>query len=61
VKPGERLVADGLNKVQPGQPVRVARSPGMGAIPGQGGPPGAAPAAYKRPQGAQPAAARPAV
>lgn len=27
VKAGERLVADGLNKIQPGQPVRVARAP----------------------------------
>jgi membrane fusion protein (multidrug efflux system) len=62
VRPGDRLVADGLNKIQPGQPVRIARGPGMGANPIQGGPPGApAPAAYKRPQGAQPAAARPAV
>jgi membrane fusion protein (multidrug efflux system) len=32
VRAGERLVADGLNKIQPGQPVRVARA----------GPPGAA-------------------
>lgn len=37
VKPGERIVADGLNKIQPGQPVRLARS---------GGP---APAARPRP------------
>ena len=29
VKPGEHIVADGLNKIQPGQPVRIA---------GQGGP-----------------------
>jgi membrane fusion protein (multidrug efflux system) len=30
VQAGERIVADGLNKVQPGQPVRVvgARGPG---------------------------------
>lgn len=31
VQPGDRLVADGLNKIQPGQPVRVARGPGGGA------------------------------
>ena len=23
VQPGERIVADGLNKIQPGQPIRV--------------------------------------
>ncbi len=30
VQPGERIVADGLNKIQPGQPIRVggARAPG---------------------------------
>lgn len=55
VRPGERLVADGLNKIQPGQPVRVARGPGMGAAPGKSGPSGgAAPTAY--PQGPRPAA-----
>ncbi|HEY0646273.1 efflux RND transporter periplasmic adaptor subunit [Phenylobacterium sp.] len=49
VRPGERLVADGLNKIQPGQPVLVARTPGMGAIPGKADPSGgAAPAAYPR-------------
>lgn len=59
VRPGERLVADGLNKIQPGQPVRVARTPGIGAVPGKpGAPGGAAPATY--PQGPRPAAARPA-
>jgi membrane fusion protein, multidrug efflux system len=60
VRAGERLVADGLNKIQPGQPVRIARGAGMGAIPGKVGPPaaGAAPAAY--PQGPRPAV-RPAV
>ena len=35
---GVRIVADGLNKIQPGQPVRVARAAGR---PGQ---PGARPA-----------------
>lgn len=49
VQAGERIVADGLNKVQPGQPVRVVgggRGPGSPAIKGAGGPgagrPGAA-------------------
>ncbi|OHB27046.1 MAG: efflux transporter periplasmic adaptor subunit [Phenylobacterium sp. RIFCSPHIGHO2_01_FULL_69_31] len=34
-KPGERIVADGLNKIQPGQPVRVAGAapPAAGARP----------------------------
>jgi len=60
VKPGERLVADGLNKIQPGQPVRIARGAGIGAIPGKARPSvGAAPASY--PQGARPAAVKPAV
>jgi membrane fusion protein (multidrug efflux system) len=40
LQPGERIVADGLNKIQPGQPVRVARAPG------------AAPAGKAAPQGA---------
>ena len=38
VRPGEQLVADGLNKVQPGQPVRVAGP--QGADPKSGGPQG---------------------
>jgi membrane fusion protein (multidrug efflux system) len=29
--PGERVVADGLNKIQPGQPVRVSGLGGPGA------------------------------
>jgi membrane fusion protein (multidrug efflux system) len=33
---GERIVADGLNKVQPGQPVRVAGQGGPGSAPGPG-------------------------
>lgn len=59
VRPGERLVADGLNKIQPGQPVRVARGPGAGVPPGKGGgqmQPGGAPA----PQGGRAPQARPA-
>lgn len=44
-KPGERIVADGLNKIQPGQPVRIGRpagagGPGAGAGPGGPGAPG---------------------
>lgn len=50
VRPGEKLVADGLNKIQPGQPVRVARGPGVGAEPGKAGPP----AAGAAPQGPRP-------
>jgi membrane fusion protein (multidrug efflux system) len=38
---GERIIADGLNRIQPGQPVRIA------------GAPGAAPAAKGAPQGAR--------
>ena len=37
LQPGDRIVGDGLNKVQPGQPIRVA-------APAPGGPRGAAPA-----------------
>lgn len=42
LQPGERIVADGLNKIQPGQPVRLAGQ----QPPGQGGEarPGAGPA-----------------
>jgi len=53
----ERLVADGLNKIQPGQPVRVAGASGTNGAPGKA-PAAPSPAAY--PQGARPAAARPA-
>jgi membrane fusion protein (multidrug efflux system) len=34
--PGERIVADGLNKIQPGQPVRVAGADPRGPAPGAG-------------------------
>lgn len=34
VRPGDRLVADGLNKVQPGQPVRIAQAGGPSAAKG---------------------------
>ncbi len=47
VKPGEKIVADGLNKIQPGQPVRIAQGGGARG-----------PAATT--QGARPAAVRPA-
>jgi membrane fusion protein (multidrug efflux system) len=61
LRPGERVVADGLNKLQPGQPVRVARSPGMSPKPTDPGLGPQAPAASPPgSQGARPAAARPA-
>lgn len=50
VRPGERIVADGLHKLQPGQPVRIAGQPPGGA----GGPRGARGAGQQ--QGARPAA-----
>ncbi|MDB5474553.1 MAG: secretion protein HlyD, partial [Phenylobacterium sp.] len=55
VQPGDRIVADGLNKVQPGQGVRVVGAPGQGGPRGPGqGPPGAgAHPARGRPPGAQ--------
>ena len=56
VRPGEKLVADGLNKIQPGQPVRVARGPGMGAVPGKAGPRPAGSAPGAPPQGPRPTA-----
>ena len=59
VKAGDRIVADGLNKIQPGQPVRVAgQRPGASRPAGAAGRPGAAPAAAGRPAtaGARPAA-----
>lgn len=48
LEPGERIIADGLNKIQPGQPVRVA------------GAPGAAPAGNAAPKGARPGGGPPA-
>lgn len=52
-QPGERIVADGLNKVQPGQPVRISRSGGPGAPGGAGahgpGGPGATAPEHARP------------
>ncbi|HEY8614705.1 efflux RND transporter periplasmic adaptor subunit [Phenylobacterium sp.] len=56
VQPGERIVADGLNKIQPGQPIRIAGARGPGGPGGarpQGGRPGMAPG-----QGAPAQAAR---
>lgn len=53
VQAGDRIVADGLNKVQPGQPVRIAgaRRPG-----GAGRPPGKAASAGERPTAPRPPA-----
>ncbi|MFL5296559.1 MAG: efflux RND transporter periplasmic adaptor subunit [Phenylobacterium sp.] len=56
VQPGERIVGDGLNKIQPGQPVRVGgmRGPGgPGGFPGgrRGGFGGGAPGAHAPGQG----------
>jgi membrane fusion protein (multidrug efflux system) len=50
VQPGERIVGDGLNKVQPGQAIRVVGAPGSAGAPGagqhpRGGRPPAPPAA----------------
>ena len=68
LKAGDRVVADGLNKVQPGQPVRLSPRPSM--IPTAGGegaptraagaPSRAAGAPSTSPAGARPMAARPA-
>jgi membrane fusion protein (multidrug efflux system) len=56
VKAGERIVADGLNKIQPGQPVRIA---GAGARPIAAGAPElktSNPMSGARPAGSRPAA-----
>lgn len=45
VAAGDRLVADGLNKIQPGQPVRLVGQGGPGARPGAMGAGGARPGA----------------
>jgi membrane fusion protein (multidrug efflux system) len=62
VKAGDQLVADGLNKIQAGQPVRIARAgpPGAGEGPGltPAMRPGAVPASL--PTGARPMSQRPA-
>jgi membrane fusion protein (multidrug efflux system) len=50
VKPGDRIVADGLNKLQPGQPVRIV---GQGRPGAPGAPSGRPPAASR---GARPPA-----
>jgi membrane fusion protein (multidrug efflux system) len=34
---GDEIVGDGLNKVQPNQPIRIAGAPGAGSRPGGGG------------------------
>jgi len=56
VKPGERIVADGLNKIQPGQPVRVAGGPRAAATVGRP----EIKASNSVPAGARPTAPRPA-
>lgn len=56
VKAGERIVADGLNKIQPGQPVRIAGGQRPGGASAIGGRPDATPGATP---GAMPAGARP--
>jgi membrane fusion protein (multidrug efflux system) len=33
LKPGDRVIVDGLQKVQPGQPVRVAQPKGRASAP----------------------------
>jgi membrane fusion protein (multidrug efflux system) len=56
VKPGDRIVADGLNKIQPGQPVRIG---GAGARPAAAGAPElktSNPVSGARPAGSRPAA-----
>jgi membrane fusion protein (multidrug efflux system) len=57
VKPGDRVVGDGLNKIQPGQPVLVTGGGRRGAA-APGGPEikTSAPAAGARPGGPRPAA-----
>jgi hypothetical protein len=74
VKPGDRVVADGLNKLQPGQPVRISTRPsaipvggGSGGHDADGPPagarqgPGMAPGMHRggAPVGSPPAGARP--
>jgi membrane fusion protein (multidrug efflux system) len=63
VKPGDRVVADGLNKLQPGQPVRISPRPsivpvggGTGGHDAEAAPVGAGPGARPgmRPGGARP-------
>jgi membrane fusion protein (multidrug efflux system) len=61
VQPGDRIVADGLNRLQPGQPVRVTGAPGGhgGPLGGPGGPggPHGGPGGFRGPPGAGPAGA----
>lgn len=49
VKPGDRIVADGLNKIQPGQPVRVASGARPASAPASARAPGPSPTAGARP------------
>jgi membrane fusion protein (multidrug efflux system) len=55
VRPGERIVGDGLNKIQPGQPVRIAGAAGPRG-PGARGAAGGPNAAGARPSGPRPPA-----
>jgi membrane fusion protein (multidrug efflux system) len=67
LRPGERIVADGMNKVQPGQAVRVSPRPSVIAVGGGSGgrddyaarAGGAAPGAAVRSSGPRPPGARP--
>lgn len=61
LKPGEQVIGDGLNKIQPGQPVRIAGGrPGGPGGPGAGaGKPGGAPMGGA-PMGGAPHGGRPA-
>jgi membrane fusion protein (multidrug efflux system) len=55
VQPGDRIVADGLNRLQPGQPVRVTGGPGGHGGPGAAGVPHGGPSGFHGPSGAGPA------
>ncbi len=52
-EPGERIVADGLNKIQPGQPVRIGRSGAAGGPVGPGGISAPGAATHASPPGAE--------
>ena len=58
LRAGERIVADGLNKVQPGQPIRIVGGAGArpGRPPGASGGPAVGPPAAARPTAPRPAA-----
>ena len=58
VRPGERIVADGLNKIQPGQPIRVVGGAGPRQGGGAPGGPGARAGGGASPAGGQGQGAR---